>query len=115
MSISCDMVIDLISLYHDGAASEDSCRAVREHLKTCPSCAAIYRQYEAELMKSRLGVNGRVKTAAPGVSLGEEYKKLAKILQKKKLTDTLSATLLTSAALIGALALFKKFIDSPDD
>ncbi len=113
MSISCDMVIDLISLYHDGAASEDSRRAVREHLRTCPSCAAIYRQYEAELAKSHL--RGRGKTVIPAVSLGEEYKKLAKVLQKRKLTDTLSATLLTSAAIIGALALFKKFIDSPDD
>ncbi len=112
MSISCDMVIDLISLYHDGAASEDSRRAVREHLRTCPSCAAIYRQYEAELASRR---HGHIKTAIPAVSLGEEYKKLAKVLQKRKMTDTLSATLLTSAAIIGALALFKKFIDSPDD
>lgn len=40
--ISCEMCMDLIPLVRDGAASQDSQTAVLRHLKTCPSCSALY-------------------------------------------------------------------------
>ena len=45
MNITCDMAMDLIALYNDGLASEDSRRAVDEHLKSCPECSAAYASY----------------------------------------------------------------------
>ena len=38
MKISCNIIEDLLPLYVDEAASEDSRQLVEEHLKGCPSC-----------------------------------------------------------------------------
>ena len=48
MEISCEVIRDLLPLYHDGVCSEASRRLVEEHLKNCPACAAELRQYEEE-------------------------------------------------------------------
>lgn len=40
--ISCEMCMDLMPLVRDGAASEDSIRAVQAHLAQCPDCRAVY-------------------------------------------------------------------------
>ena len=34
----CDLIRDLLPLYVDGAASEESARAVEEHVAQCPEC-----------------------------------------------------------------------------
>lgn len=44
--ITCDMCMDLMPLVKDGIASEDSKRAVKEHLETCESCR---KRYDGEL------------------------------------------------------------------
>ena len=41
--ISCDMCMDLLPLVQDGVASEDSSKAVEEHIKSCPRCRALYK------------------------------------------------------------------------
>lgn len=38
--VSCGVIRDLLPLYEDGAASEESAELVREHLKNCPACRA---------------------------------------------------------------------------
>lgn len=40
--ISCDICMDLIPLVTDGVASDDSRKAVEEHIKECPECAAVF-------------------------------------------------------------------------
>lgn len=42
--LTCDMCMDLMPLVRDGVASEDSCRAVREHIEGCPNCKALFAQ-----------------------------------------------------------------------
>ena len=44
MHITCDMAMDLAGLYKDGLASEDSTRAVEQHLKECPFCRRYYKR-----------------------------------------------------------------------
>ena len=39
--IFCDVILDLLPLYADGQASEDSQKLVQEHIKECRTCAAI--------------------------------------------------------------------------
>lgn len=39
--ISCDICMDLLPLVRDGIASEDSKKAVEEHLQTCESCRSL--------------------------------------------------------------------------
>lgn len=45
MNLSCDVVMDLIALYHDGESSAASTAAVREHLNTCRDCRVYYKDY----------------------------------------------------------------------
>ena len=52
MSVSCDIIRDLLPLYHDGVCSEDSKKMVEEHLANCKSC-----NDELEAMAQALNVN----------------------------------------------------------
>lgn len=45
MSLNCDIVKDLVALYHDGVASEASVAEVNVHLKECNSCQNYYKLY----------------------------------------------------------------------
>lgn len=44
MKIDCNIIRDLLPLYTEGLASEESRIAVEEHLKDCEECRAIYRE-----------------------------------------------------------------------
>jgi len=47
MSLTCDNVLDLISIYKDGAASESTAAEIEEHLKHCRDCRRYYKQYDS--------------------------------------------------------------------
>jgi hypothetical protein len=38
--------MDLTELYKSDVVSEETAKAVREHLKTCPDCRRYYREYD---------------------------------------------------------------------
>jgi uncharacterized protein YbaR (Trm112 family) len=46
MDISCEVVRDLLPLYHDGVCSDDSRALVEEHLKGCPACQAELETFD---------------------------------------------------------------------
>lgn len=41
MKISCDVVMDLLPLYHDGVCNQSTKKQVAEHLDECESCRAL--------------------------------------------------------------------------
>jgi hypothetical protein len=47
MDISCDIIRDLLPLYHDGVCSADSRALVEEHLKGCAGCRAELDKFGA--------------------------------------------------------------------
>jgi len=47
MNLTCDIVMDLVSIYKDKLASQSSCEAIEEHLKECPACRKYYKQYDS--------------------------------------------------------------------
>ena len=47
MNLNCDIVMDCVSIYKDGLASEGTKRAVETHLKECSDCKSFYRQYDS--------------------------------------------------------------------
>lgn len=49
--ITCDICLDLMPLVKDQVASDDSQAAVMEHLKTCSSCRAMYKDEHIEVKK----------------------------------------------------------------
>ena len=48
MNITCDVIRDLLPLYHDDVCSEDSRRLVETHLEACPACRAELKKYDGE-------------------------------------------------------------------
>lgn len=48
MDISCEVVRDLLPLYHDGVCSGESRALVEEHLEKCPACRAELETFDAE-------------------------------------------------------------------
>lgn len=45
----CNIVQDLLPLYADDLASEDSVEFINRHAKNCPKCRDIWRRYKGEL------------------------------------------------------------------
>ena len=46
MRIPCDVITDLLPLYHDGVCSENSRKCVEEHLAECPACKGILAEMD---------------------------------------------------------------------
>ena len=45
MSMSCNVVQDLIVLFQEKTVSEETRREIRTHLKECRACRNVYREY----------------------------------------------------------------------
>jgi hypothetical protein len=59
--VDCEVVRDLIPLYADGAASEQTRRFVCAHLSECGDCTDFYRSVKAAAREKRLsGRTGRL-------------------------------------------------------
>lgn len=53
MSLRCDNVRDFVSVYYDGAVSENTEQDIKEHLHKCKSCREFYRDYKKVMEQSR--------------------------------------------------------------
>lgn len=49
MKLSCEVIRDLLPLYHDQVCSETSCQLVEEHLASCEACQQQLEQIHAEV------------------------------------------------------------------
>lgn len=70
--MNCEIVRDLLPLYADGLCSEESRRAVEEHLKTCEACRKLLPEDPAEMPSPAAGSEGE-----DGVlrSISQEWKR----------------------------------------
>ncbi|MCR4639552.1 zf-HC2 domain-containing protein [Ruminococcus sp.] len=76
MSKNCDMIKDLLPLYADDVCSEESRKAVEEHIKNCPECKAeleklcknvtVSPQKDADVLK-RIKKRLRIENAVVGL------------------------------------------------
>ena len=98
MSLNCDIVKDLVALYHDGVASEASEREVKDHLKECKSCREYYKQYGLSTPAS-LDLN----ISRPG-----NYGELAKHMRVRRLWMLVSALAYVSASICALIMLLMR-------
>lgn len=54
MKLPCEMIQDLLPLYHDGVCSPVSKTLVEEHLKGCPDCAGAMEVLKSDLQMPKL-------------------------------------------------------------
>lgn len=74
MNISCDIIKDLLPLYHDDVCSEDSKIAIEEHLQSCIECQRYFDSINEEVFQNNVDTNV------------EEVKAKSLRLLKKKIT-----------------------------
>ena len=89
MKMTCAVIGDLLPLYADGLASEDSAALVREHLETCHDC-----RERLELMR---------RDSAPAREDGAPLEKLKKEIRRRRLRTAAMAALLVFALLFALL------------
>jgi len=53
MNISCEIIRDLLPLYHDGVCNEDSKKLVETHIHECTSCAAMLEKIRDNTLDNR--------------------------------------------------------------
>ena len=92
MKYDCDIIRDLLPLYHDGVCSEKSREMVEEHLKECEVC----RKALEEIRKEIFAPNTSMKDA------GKAWKNLVRNLQIRRIAAAvLVVALIVAAALVG--------------
>ena len=70
MKLPCEMIQDLLPLYHDGVCSEVSKTVVREHLKDCEQCTGALKAIDTEIVIPELEVDA----AKPLKSIKKKWK-----------------------------------------
>ena len=98
MKISCEIIQDLLPLYHDGICSNDSRVMIEEHLTECENCKS-----ELFAMDADLSVN----SAEQNLNEAEAVKKLSKKWRKGMLKSLLKGILITVIVIaLAALVLY---------
>lgn len=100
MKVSCEIIKDLIPLYHDGVCSDDSRVMIEGHLLECDSCKA-----ELQAMDEVLFINNKDQN----LHEAEAVKKLSRRWKKgmmKSLLKGVVITIIVIAAIVLVLYLF---------
>ncbi|ADY55483.1 hypothetical protein Sgly_1163 [Syntrophobotulus glycolicus DSM 8271] len=98
MKISCEIIKDLLPLYHDGVCSNDSRTMVEEHLAYCDLCKA-----ELQAMEDELPIN----QAEQNLNEAEAVKKLSRRWKQGRIKSLLEGILLTGVTVaLVALVLY---------
>ena len=95
MKLSCDVIQDLLPLYHDGVCSEESKTIVEEHIETCADCKDVLHRLREETAPDAVEAAGVLKT------IGTAWKRTT----KKALTKGLLIAFLICGIFFGSFVL----------
>ena len=73
MSISCEIIRDLLPLYLDDVCSNDSKTAVTEHIAACEKCKAELQAMQKDILISKTAQN--ITEAEAVMNLSKKWKK----------------------------------------
>lgn len=102
MKISCEIIKDLLPLYHDGVCSNDSKTLVEEHLASCDSCKS-----ELQTMDEELHLNH----ADQNLNEAEAVKELSRKWKKGMKKSLLKGILITIVIVFFVALVLYSFID----
>lgn len=101
MNISCEIIKDLLPLYHDGVCSKDSKDMVEEHLQQCESCRSELQAMDNEL---------RITNRAENLAEAEVVQKLSKSWRKGMIKSVLNGAFFTLVTVIVLLLIIYIFV-----
>jgi predicted anti-sigma-YlaC factor YlaD len=102
MKISCEIIKDLLPLYHDSVCSNDSKALVEEHLACCDSCKA-----ELQAMDNDLSIQN----AEQNLNEAEAVKELSKRWKRGMNKSLLKGILITILITVLIALILYSFID----
>ena len=102
MKYSCEIVKDLLPLYHDGVCSEESTAMVEQHLSECESC----KKYYTALCESDC-VEAMSCSQAEELKKAESFHSVKRRIFRKEIIAALCAVFLLLALFLGASAVMK--------
>lgn len=82
MKIKCEIIQDLLPLYCDNQASQESCKLIKEHFEECPSCKHLYEEMVEPEASDIESVEKNLSEMAP-------LKKIKKVTRIKTVTAVL--------------------------
>ena len=100
MRMNCEIIQDLIPVYHDGIASEETSRAMRLHLKNCPDCRRYYAQY-CRSMQLELAAEAEISRDAAG----DAFASLSRRMRRRRMLSTASLSAMGAVAAAAAVLL----------
>lgn len=104
MNISCDIIKDLLPLYHDDVCSEDSKIAIEEHLKNCIECQRYFDSINEQVFQNDLDTNTE-QVKAKSLRLLKK-----KIIKKNVIISIISIVCAAIVFLGGSFIIFHKDI-----
>jgi len=102
--ISCDVAKDMIPLYVDGAASEETRELVAEHLYKCKECKLYFKS-----VREALGINSSNRRRGR-MSVGG-FAGIADKIKRRRIIYKILAIILAIIALGSVLYILFKFIN----
>jgi len=100
MKISCEVIKDLLPLYHDGVCSNESRKVVDEHLTECADCKTELQSMNVILPIANIGQN---------LNEAESIKKLSKRWRKGKIKSFLKGALIAIITIAVIVVIFSVF------
>lgn len=110
MEITCDIVMDLVDVYTNKIASDDTMAAVKEHLKTCAVCRRYFDEYKKNLVNEYNKNKIFVTEKSPGLGedvLTESMKKLSKRLKTRRTIRNITSVF---AVVVSLVVLLREFL-----
>ena len=102
MKYSCDIIKDLLPLYIDGACSDESARAVKEHLEECDGCKEACRAMKENTVPEIYDNKDKKKS--------ESLKRVYDILHRKTTKKIIAAVCVSVAGALAVLFFVNSFM-----
>jgi len=110
MKITCNLAMDLVDVYTNSVASEETVNIVKEHLRECPACRKYYSEYKKELRDNKPVFKAEFSPHLSEELLTSGIERLSKRLRIRRIARyiTNAAVFITAAALLLKEVLYKK-------
>lgn len=105
MNLDCNVVMDLVSLYHDEEVSFVTRLALDKHIKECKNCQEYYKDYKI-LPQKPLAID---------FSGEQNYSKLAKKMRTRRLISLAIFLAYVSASLFAIIFMSLKMRNDVDE
>lgn len=102
--MNCDVIRDLLPLYHDGVCSAESVLEVEAHLPQCPPCRQALEEIRTEVGTQRV-------PTPTDVSTGEAMRALGRRWKRSRILVTITCVVLALFAMVVVIRAYQELFE----